>query len=198
MRPAERWPDQLVARSRAGRTVARARGQPRRQRLHLGRPDRGTSCRPSPDLRPRLRDRPDRRQRCRRGVAAGALRGQHRDDPRHAHRRACRPIGSWPSRPPTTRSPRPAPTTATRAASTTGSSPSTRPWRGSRPSAGSRSSTSSTCRCGAATDRSLVANDGLHPSGAQYARWVERILPVVAGAHRALTRPAATVRARPA
>jgi acyl-CoA thioesterase-1 len=31
-----------------------------------------------------------------------------------------------------------------------------------------------------AADRALVANDGLHPSGAQYARWVERILPVVA------------------
>lgn len=31
----------------------------------------------------------------------------------------------------------------------------------------------------AAADRSLVAGDGLHPSGAQYARWVERILPVV-------------------
>ncbi len=33
----------------------------------------------------------------------------------------------------------------------------------------------------AATDHSLVAADGLHPSGAQYARWVERIVPVVAG-----------------
>ena len=33
----------------------------------------------------------------------------------------------------------------------------------------------------AAVDRSLVAGDGLHPSGAQYALWVERILPVVAG-----------------
>jgi len=32
----------------------------------------------------------------------------------------------------------------------------------------------------AATDRSLVAPDGLHPSGAQYARWVERLAPVVA------------------
>ena len=32
----------------------------------------------------------------------------------------------------------------------------------------------------AATDPSLVAFDGLHPSGAQYARWVERILPSVA------------------
>lgn len=31
----------------------------------------------------------------------------------------------------------------------------------------------------AATDRSLVAADGLHPSGAQYALWVERILPEV-------------------
>jgi lysophospholipase L1-like esterase len=33
----------------------------------------------------------------------------------------------------------------------------------------------------AAADRSLVADDGLHPSGAQYALWVERIAPVVAG-----------------
>ena len=32
----------------------------------------------------------------------------------------------------------------------------------------------------AATDPSLVAIDGLHPSGAQYARWVDRIAPVVA------------------
>lgn len=32
----------------------------------------------------------------------------------------------------------------------------------------------------AATDRSLVADDGLHPSGAQYGLWVERIEPVVA------------------
>lgn len=31
----------------------------------------------------------------------------------------------------------------------------------------------------AATDRSLVAADGLHPSGAQYARWVDRIAPIV-------------------
>lgn len=30
----------------------------------------------------------------------------------------------------------------------------------------------------AAADRSLVASDGLHPSGAQYALWVERIIPV--------------------
>ena len=33
----------------------------------------------------------------------------------------------------------------------------------------------------AADDRSLVAPDGLHPSGAQYGLWVERIAPVVAG-----------------
>jgi lysophospholipase L1-like esterase len=31
----------------------------------------------------------------------------------------------------------------------------------------------------AAADRTLVADDGLHPSGAQYALWVERIRPVV-------------------
>jgi lysophospholipase L1-like esterase len=31
----------------------------------------------------------------------------------------------------------------------------------------------------AADDGSLVADDGLHPSGAQYALWVERIAPVV-------------------
>jgi lysophospholipase L1-like esterase len=38
----------------------------------------------------------------------------------------------------------------------------------------------------AATDRSLVADDGLHPSGAQYTLWVARIAPVVA---RLLGRP---------
>ena len=32
----------------------------------------------------------------------------------------------------------------------------------------------------AAVDRTLVAGDGLHPSGAQYALWVARIAPVVA------------------
>jgi acyl-CoA thioesterase I len=32
----------------------------------------------------------------------------------------------------------------------------------------------------AATDRGLVAGDGLHPSGAQYALWVDSIAPVVA------------------
>jgi acyl-CoA thioesterase-1 len=31
----------------------------------------------------------------------------------------------------------------------------------------------------AGTDRSLVASDGLHPSGAQYGRWVERIAPAM-------------------
>ena len=32
---------------------------------------------------------------------------------------------------------------------------------------------------GAASDRALVASDGLHPSGAQYALWVDRIVPVL-------------------
>jgi lysophospholipase L1-like esterase len=31
----------------------------------------------------------------------------------------------------------------------------------------------------AATDRSSVAGDGLHPSGRQYGIWVERMVPVV-------------------
>lgn len=34
----------------------------------------------------------------------------------------------------------------------------------------------------AESDPGLVADDGLHPSGAQYARWVERLLPVVEAA----------------
>lgn len=34
----------------------------------------------------------------------------------------------------------------------------------------------------AAADRSLVAQDGLHPSGAQYGLWVDRIAPVIRGA----------------
>ena len=38
----------------------------------------------------------------------------------------------------------------------------------------------------AATDRSYVAGDGLHPSGRQYRLWVDRILPVVS---RMLTKP---------
>ena len=67
------------------------------------------------------------------------------------------------------------------ASDTTASSPPTRSWRGCPPSAGSPSWTSSTSRCEAATDRSLVADDGLHPSGVQYARWVDRIRPVVEG-----------------
>jgi lysophospholipase L1-like esterase len=38
---------------------------------------------------------------------------------------------------------------------------------------------------GAASDRSLVADDGLHPSGSQYALWVDRIAPIVAALLRA-------------
>jgi lysophospholipase L1-like esterase len=36
----------------------------------------------------------------------------------------------------------------------------------------------------AATDRSLVASDGLHPSGAQYSLWVDRIAPAIVGLRR--------------
>src|SRR5205085_12110268 len=34
----------------------------------------------------------------------------------------------------------------------------------------------------AATDRSLLVSDGLHPSGIMYRMWVERVLPVAARA----------------
>jgi lysophospholipase L1-like esterase len=34
-------------------------------------------------------------------------------------------------------------------------------------------------------DRSLVADDGLHPSGRQYGLWVERIAPAIAAMIRA-------------
>jgi lysophospholipase L1-like esterase len=40
----------------------------------------------------------------------------------------------------------------------------------------------------AAGDRTLVAEDGLHPSGAQYARWVDRIAPIVEARLEALRR----------
>jgi len=33
---------------------------------------------------------------------------------------------------------------------------------------------------GAVTNPTLVAGDGLHPSGAQYALWVDRIAPMMA------------------
>ena len=45
--------------------------------------------------------------------------------------------------------------------------------------AGSPSSTSTTSRSRRPRTASLVAFDGLHPSGAQYARWVERIAPAM-------------------
>jgi lysophospholipase L1-like esterase len=41
----------------------------------------------------------------------------------------------------------------------------------------------------AATDRSLVARDGLHPSGDQYGLWVDRIEPALRAALQARLRP---------
>ena len=57
----------------------------------------------------------------------------------------------------------------------------TRPWPGSRPSVGSPNVDIFDLSLRAADGRSLVADDGLHPSGAQYALWVGRIVPVVEG-----------------
>ena len=57
--------------------------------------------------------------------------------------------------------------------------PPTTRWPACRRHARSGSSTSSTSRGALRSDRTLVATDGLHPSGTQYALWVERIRPVV-------------------
>jgi hypothetical protein len=45
-------------------------------------------------------------------------------------------------------------------------------------------------------DRSLVASDGLHPSGAQYSLWVERIAPVVKAARALISSSAGRRRRR--
>lgn len=52
----------------------------------------------------------------------------------------------------------------------------------------------------AADHRELVADDGLHPSGEQYALWVERIAPVVAKlmGRQAMATPTVVVQAAPA
>ena len=131
-------------------------------------------------LEPGFVDAPDRRQRRRAGrlgrraydanvvtILDGAPGPAARRPDRHR------------SRSRTTRSRRPAPTMATRPRSVRRSSRTTRRWRAGRRSAPSGSSTSSTSPREALEDRTLVASDGLHPSGAQYARWVERIRPVV-------------------
>ena len=55
----------------------------------------------------------------------------------------------------------------------------TRSWPSSRAGAGSRSSTSSTSPPGPRRIDRSSPRDGLHPSGAQYARWVDRIAPAV-------------------
>ena len=77
---AERWPDQLVA--RLGRTAApRARRQPRRQRLHVARRDRGGAA-AARGPATGVRDAPRRRQRRRPGRARGDIPRERDADPR--------------------------------------------------------------------------------------------------------------------
>ena len=81
------------------------------------------------------------------------------------------------------------PTTAIRAGSTTASWPTTRSWPRLAGERGIAFVDIFDISLRAAEDRSLVADDGLHPSGAQYGLWVERIAPVVEGLLGGLIRP---------
>ena len=88
----------------------------------------------------------------------------------HRHRR----------RSPTTPSRRPAPTTATRPTQRAAIVADQRDrWRACREARSIAFVDIFDISLQRADDRSLVAADGLHPSGAQYALWVERIGPVV-------------------
>ena len=161
--------------------AAGPRREPRRERLHDGRPHPRTSCPRSSGCGPEFVSLLIGVNDVVQAVPLSAVRGERRRrsstrssaGPGEADRDCRRPglhghaggadFGD------------PARSSARR------SSRSTPRWRRSPRARGSRTSTSSTVSARAAEDRSLVAADGLHPSGAQYARWVERIAPVVEG-----------------
>ena len=160
---AERWPDQLVAALGAGPRRPWSSSRTSGQRLHVGRshPRRAAGAEP---LDPDFATVAHRRQRRRPGRPAPRLRGERRDDPRRAPRAPPPATRIVTSRSPTTRSPRRAPTTATRAAARCDR-------RGQRDhgSAGRERGIAFVdifdISLAAASDRSLVADDGLHPSG---------------------------------
>ena len=178
---AERWPDQLVA--ALGPTSRGSSSSRTSASTATPRPtSSATSCPRSTACGPEFVERPHRRQRRRPGRPAGDLRGERRvilDT-------LARPVWRRPDRDRrdarTTRSRRPVPTTATRASRHDGIvAVNATHGRGSRASAGSPSWTRSTCRSGRPATGRSSPRDGLHPSGAQYALWVERIAPVVEG-----------------
>ena len=172
---------ELAEPARRARPGAAARRQPGRERLHLG--DLIADELPAlAGLRAGLRHAADRRQRRRPGHARGALRAP-------TSRRSW--TRSWPvcQRGPgrcasprrTTRSPRRERHSGRRSSSGPGiervnavlcARPARRTASGFVPEIFEISQA-------AARDRSLVAGDGLHPSGAQYALWVDAIQPVV-------------------
>ena len=83
--PAERFPDQLVARSGHDGADPGAGRQPRRQRLHVCGPRARGAAGPRRS-RARVRDRADRGQRCRAGRPDRDVRDHGDDDPRRARR----------------------------------------------------------------------------------------------------------------
>ena len=127
-RPVARAPRGERARAGAGR-------ESRGERLHLGRRHPGRAPGPG-DLEPGFVSLLIGVNDVVQGVPIATYEANVVADPRRGARGVPAPIGRE-SRSRTTRSPRPAPTTATRASSTTGSWPATRRCCGWRPSAGS-------------------------------------------------------------
>ena len=191
--PRELVHDRHVGRDRrtAGRTARRgegcralrARREPRRERLHVGRrhprraagPGRAASPEFVSAAHRRQRRRPGRADRARtRRTSSAILDALLGGLPPDAHRDRRDPgLHGHPGR---RRLRRPAPAARRHRGATTpdpaapGRRARDRLRRHLRHLASRRP-----------TDRSLVADDGLHPSGAQYALWVERIAPVVGG-----------------
>ena len=126
-----------------------------------------------------VRDAAHRRQRRRPGRSGGDLRAECRRSSSTSSSPRSRRTGSSPSRRPTTPSRRRARRTATRCSRPPGSGATTRSCLDLATARGIAFVDIHDLSLRAATDRSLVADDGLHPSGAQYALWVDRIAPVV-------------------
>ncbi len=102
VRPAERWPDQLVA--ALGRRNRRSSWSPTSAVNGYTSEDLIRHELPFLEADGRVRERPDRGQRRRPGRAAGDLRGERGGDPRHAARAAGAGPGGRRSRFRTTRS----------------------------------------------------------------------------------------------
>ena len=175
--PAERWPDQLVAALGPGRPaldLVANLGVNGYTSADLIRDELPALD----DLRPEFVTLPHRRQRCRPGRAARDVREERRRDPR-------RPAGS--------RGRDRIVSVAIPDYTVTPAGPDYGDPRQQHDGIVAANATMARLAAErgiafvdtfdislrAADDRTLVADDGLHPSGAQYALWVERIVPVV-------------------